>query len=109
MTQRCTAREWDAIVKRVITSACLPRDYHVEVVRTDLSDALGYAEAIDLETGRFKIEIETDLTEEHTVDVLIHEIAHVLDWRPFTALSCDHGPTFWIHVGEVYRRYHQVT
>lgn len=108
MARRCTARQWDGIVRDVLTAAALPHDFHVDVKRIRGLDALGYAEALDLDTGRFRVEVNEDLSRDHAPEILIHELAHVLDWRPATPFTCNHGPTFWIYFGEIWRRYHQV-
>lgn len=108
MPRRVTDSQWRTIVRDVAVAATIPRDFHVDVVRVRGLDALGYAEAIDLDTGRFRIEINEDLSYDHAAEVLIHEYAHVLDWRPATPFTCNHGPTFWIHFGEIWGRYHQV-
>ena len=109
MARRCTVAEWRGIVDRVTLTAGFPRDYHVEIVRVPNLEHHGFAADVDLETGHFKIEIDVDMTAAHTADILMHEVAHVLDWRPLTPFTRDHGPTFWIHFGEVWCRYHQTT
>lgn len=109
VARRCTKTEWDCIVEAVVRAAAFPRDFHVEIVRVRNLGAHGTADGVDLETGRFRIEIDMDMTAAHTADILIHEVAHVLDWRPLTPFTRDHGPTFWIYFGEVWCRYRGVT
>ena len=106
MARRCSVRDWTAIVDRVTHAAGFPRDYHVVIERAPLVDCFGTAEAVDIDTGHFRLVVHIDLTEPHAADILIHEVAHVLDWRPLTPFTRDHGPTFWIYLGEVWCRYH---
>lgn len=109
MAKRCTQKEWKQIKRDVLAATPLPHDFDIDIVRRDLGGQdFGIASAIDVETTRFLIEIENDLTADHTTEILIHELAHILDWRPTTAWSTNHGPTFWIHYGEIWRAYHQV-
>jgi len=108
MARRCTARQWDEVVRGVTAAAALSKDYKVTVRRTALEGAYGLTDALDIYTGRFVIDVEEDLTEPHAAEILIHEFAHVLDWRLSTEWVENHGPTFWIYFGQIWRRYHQV-
>jgi len=37
---------------------------------------------------------------------LIHEWAHMLDWRPYRPMYSDHGPTWGVHYSEVYQAFY---
>ena len=82
-----------------------PRRCSVEVVRVpDLGD-LGYTSKT---RAKFLIEIDDALSPLETELILIHEWAHVLDWRPYHPFVRAHGPTWAVLRGEVYCAYYGV-
>jgi hypothetical protein len=55
---------------------------------------------------RFSIAISRDLSLTETEWVLIHEWAHMLDWRPHHPLIHTHGPTWGVMYATIWQRYH---
>jgi len=105
---RCTGPQWAEAVARLEERVPISREVHVTYQRRPLpSDTAGHAELLD-DTGRFAIAVSSSLSYSETVDVLIHELAHVLDWSPVHGYTQDHGPTWGIHYAYVYRRFHGV-
>lgn len=92
------------MVKHVRAVAPPPHGCSVDVRRLPLA-AHGYTSKA---RRRFLIEIDEDLSPLETEWVLIHEWAHMLDWRPYHPLSGDHGPTWAIWQGAIYRAYYGV-
>ena len=51
----------------------------------------------------FWITIDTSATPEHQVEILIHEVAHVLSWHAGSHAESSHGPMWGVAYAEVYR------
>ena len=107
MSRRCSAAEWRDAVARLQERVQLHPDVHVTYLRKPLTTEAGYCELQDA-TGRFLIVIDSRLSQRETVDTLIHELAHVLDWSHVHGHTQDHGPTWGVRFAYVYRRYHGV-
>ncbi len=54
---------------------------------------------------RFTITVRTESTQQETEETLIHEWAHMMDWRPYHPLSGDHGPTWGVWYAAVFSSY----
>ena len=109
MPRRCTASEWKQILQDVGAVTPIPRDYEVIVTRDYIDPpVVGYCEDVCTNSAKFKIVVSKDLDALHTSEVLIHEYAHLLDWRPYTPWTHNHGKTFWCHYQDIWRAYHQV-
>ncbi len=50
----------------------------------------------------FYIKINKDLSEEHCVDVALHEVAHAMAWDK---KGDDHGPNWGIAYSKIYRKF----
>lgn len=110
MAGRCTKAEWTEIKRDLLAVTAMPANYSITIYRRRLAPGLyGTAQLVNEGRARFRVEVSDELSAAHSAEVLIHELAHVLDWRPTTPWTTDHGPTFWIHVGEIWRRYHRVS
>lgn len=57
----------------------------------------------------FTIRIARGLDDRQTLDALIHEYAHVMDWRPYHPLIHDHGPTWGVEYARIYCAVHGCT
>ena len=57
------------------------------------------------EGRRFTINIRHESTQQETEETLIHEWAHMMDWRPYHPLSGDHGPTWGVWYASVFSSY----
>ena len=57
----------------------------------------------------FTIRIHRDVNEQQAIELLVHEFAHILDWKPSTPWSCslyeDHGISWGRKYSIVYRSY----
>ena len=108
--RRCTERQWKEIVEEMRAVLPLSNDYEVSIERKRLTDTVveGWCECLDHESAKFRVVVSKDVTPSHATEILIHELAHLLDWKPYTPWTTNHGATFWIHYGEIYRAYHQV-
>ena len=107
MSRRCSKNEWDDAVARLTERVTLHPDVQVTYERKPLTEEDGYCEIKD-PTGRFAIVVDSRLSQRETVDTLIHELAHVLDWSHVHGHTQDHGPTWGVRYAYVYRRYHGV-
>ena len=54
------------------------------------------------EDGRYTITIIDSLSPEHTVDILLHEVSHVIQWETCDPDVEDHGPEFGVIFAEIY-------
>ncbi len=110
MAKRCTAKEWEEIVAGVQAILPLSNEYEVSIERKKISDGPmeGYCQCLDADSAKFRVVVSSDVSSSHATEILIHELAHLMDWKPYTPWTMNHGPTFWIHYGELYRAYHQV-
>ena len=104
----CTDAEFKALVKSLRAVTPLPQSIRVQFSRKPQNEMEGTAGYCTKNNLTFKVDISERLSHEHTAEVLIHEVAHVLDWRPYHPWLCDHGATFWIHYGMLWTAYHQV-
>lgn len=105
----CSEDEWEDILENVSERIRLPRGHKVEFRRANPDENRGL-DGWTSKPGRrlFEVAIQSDLTYGQTIDTVLHEIAHVLNWQEHTPWRNDHSPTFWVHLGEVYCAYHQV-
>jgi len=58
----------------------------------------------DGRTGTITIRVARGMSLTETRDILIHEIAHAFDRWDHHGWAGDHGDTFWIWHGRIYRR-----
>lgn len=104
----CSDAEFRAIVNGTRQITPFPRGIRVVYQRRpheEMEGAFGYTEK---NRRTFTITISKSLTYEGTVETVLHETAHVLDWRPYHPWTTHHGPTFWVMFGELYCAFHQV-
>ena len=109
--RRCTDKEWRELVDAIEPHLPFPRDYEIKYLRKspgELGDKLGCVSCLDYESAKFEVWCSRNMTAEHTMDVLMHELAHIADWMPYTPYTEDHGGTFWLRLGQIYTRYYQV-
>ncbi len=109
--KRYTEREWDSLVEGMLAVLPLSQDYEIRFERKSFppgSEIEGWCECLDVESAKFVIGVSKDVSLSHATEILIHELAHLLDWKPYTPWTANHGATFWIYYGEIYRAYHQV-
>jgi hypothetical protein len=102
----CSDAHFRAIVEHLRTVAPPPRGCSVSVVRVDGLECPGYTSK---HRQKFTIEIQRELCHMLTEWVLIHEWAHMLDWRPYHPLTGDHGATWGVIQARVYRAFYGVT
>ena len=100
-----TKAEWDSAIERIALVIPLARDVTISYKRHRIPDSVGYT-ILDDTTGRFTVGVDIRTDVYAMQETLIHEAAHVLDWRPYTAWSMDHGPTWGVLYAQIYRQYH---
>ena len=106
MTLRpCTAKEFRKITDDLRRVCPPPTECELKVWRTRASEVGD----TDKKGRRFEIRVNTGLTKMETEDTLIHEWAHMHDWRPLHPLVKNHGPTWGCHLAMIYRLYYEVT
>jgi len=72
----------------------------ISIRRTNLKNGLdGICEKVN---DRFIIKISKKLSENYSIDVLIHEFAHALAWEKDTDI---HGPNWGKAYSKVYRKF----
>jgi len=68
-------------------------------------DALG--DCLRQKNRVIRVRVAFGMSPTETLDTLIHEMAHGYDmWTHHSWNGDEHGDTFWIWSGRVYRRYH---
>ena len=108
---RCTRSEWCAIKNRIHACCPPPEGYSWSLIRSDgvPSDRRGDCERHESRRpghrGKIVVRVATGMSESETVDVALHEVAHAYDAWCHHGWQDDHGDTFWIWLGRVYRRY----
>src|SRR5690606_8252103 len=55
--------------------------------------------------GAFQIRVHYDVSEDHAIDLLIHEFAHAVDWYHL-GVRDPHGPSFGLAWAEVHRKFY---
>jgi hypothetical protein len=56
----------------------------------------------------FTIEVRAGLSEYETTHVLLHEWAHMLNWRPYHPLSGDHDASWGVWYARIWQKYFSV-
>jgi hypothetical protein len=103
---KCSDDFFRVIVGHLRTVCPVPRGCSLAVHRVDLTPGENGSCS---KSGRvFTIEIYAGLSEYETEQVMIHEWAHMLAWRPHHPLSGDHGPDWGVWYSAVYRKYYGV-
>jgi hypothetical protein len=98
-----SARTFRAWVDELRSVAPVPKGTRVDVRRRTLDGCLGQTQKVG---NRIVVTIHKDMTEDETVDTLIHEWAHVLSWRPSTVWNTDHDEHWGLEYAKVYRAFH---
>lgn len=104
----CTDDEWTELVQWVRDYVRLPQRHRVTFRRADAAETPGLEGWAHKPSPRhFEVVVVREITRDHTVLVLLHEVAHVLDWNDHYPWRDDHPPTFWVHLGALYNAFHQ--
>jgi len=59
----------------------------------------------EFKKDKFRIRIEKTLPENYAIDVLLHELAHALDWDSGEHSDDEHGPTWGEAYSAIYRHF----
>jgi hypothetical protein len=104
----CSESDFRRMVDHLKTVCPPPKSCKVTVERSltgEMQHEHGY---VCKERQNFMIYIDKSLTYYECEDKLIHEWAHMLNWKPHHPLEGDHGPTWGVTFALVYRKYHGV-
>lgn len=71
----------------------------LKIRRIKLSSMDGYCQK---QQNCFYIAINRELNEEHSIDVLLHEVAHAMSWDKD---KDEHGPSWGLSYSKVYRKF----
>lgn len=83
----------------------LPRKVKVSFRQLPLSkmgDAYTCGDCEYHEDGRYTITVIDSLSPEHTAEVLLHEVSHVIQWESCGPDVDDHGPEFGVIFAGIY-------
>jgi len=114
---QCTRGEWNNMTERMRSCCPAPEGYSWRFMWS--TKVLDHGNRGDCERrepkkdekgkiikrGQIIIRVAKGMSENETIDVLIHEVAHAYDMWTHHAWSGDHSDTFWIWNGRIYRRY----
>lgn len=104
-----TTKDLKAVAKRL--RKAFPTDTPVKV-RMDIPAGhadFGSCNLIEEGERHFLIRIQKSLPYWTMVETMIHEWAHIVDWRPDFPFRCDHGPSWGVCYAEVYCEYYGVS
>ena len=110
MARRCSKQQFEEIVKSALSVVPLSNEYEVKFERRTLDpeEKPGWVECVDQDSAKFKVVVGNRATVGEATEIIIHEMAHILDWKPYTPWTQNHGPTWGVHYAEIYRAYFQV-
>ena len=74
-------------------------EFEISINKINLKKCQGYCA---LKNNKFFIKISKHLSEEHSIDVLLHELAHVITWNKEIK---KHGKIWSIAYGKIYQIY----
>ena len=103
----CTDGEWREMVRRMRSCCPPPEGWAWKMYR---SSAIGDDDLGDC--GRQKnrvicVRVAFGMSPTETLDTLMHEMAHGYDmWTNHAWNDDEHGTTFWVWYGRIYRSYH---
>lgn len=106
--QPCSESDFRRMWEHLKIVAPPPAGTKVKVQRlpsSEMSHDHGYCEKL---RNVFTLTLDKGLTYYETEDKLIHEWAHMLNWKPHHPLEGDHGPTWGVEYAKVYSAYHGV-
>jgi hypothetical protein len=103
--ERCTDAEFRHMVDHLRAVCPPPKGCSVEAHRVPQAKLGDCAGTCAKEGRRFTINIRHESTQQETEETLIHEWAHMMDWRPYHPLSGDHGPTWGVWYASVFSSY----
>lgn len=106
MAKTVSNKEFNDWVDHLRATAPPPPKTTVTVRRVDPDMLKGHAGETLKRRSRFEIQIDKTLSRMETEWTLIHEWAHMLDWRPYRPMYSDHGPTWGVHYSEVYQAFY---
>ena len=101
----CTSNEFATIRDHMIAVCPPPERHTIEIVRMAPEDMAGNAGTCEKKGRKFRIEICRSLSYRETIDVMTHEVAHMMDWRPYSAHGEDHGATWGVWYARTYQAY----
>jgi len=108
---QCTAKEWKEMTRKM-QACCPPPEGYVwhfvwstKVLDENKRGDCERRDPTDGRRGKCVVRVAKGLSETETSDILIHEVAHAFDMWTHHSWSGDHGSTFWIWVGRIFRRY----
>lgn len=106
MSKRVSNEEFNQWVDHLRAVSPPPPRATVEVRRVDPELLDGSPGDTDKHRSKFTILIDKTLSRMETEWTLIHEWAHMKDWRPYHPLYSNHGPTWGVHYSEVYQAFY---
>lgn len=104
----CTEAEFKRMVQHLRTVAPPPSRCSLSVVREDDSEMDFHNGYVIKEHNKFYIYVARSLTQLEAEQVLIHEWAHMLAWRPYHPLIGDHGADWGVWYAKTYSKYYGV-
>lgn len=101
----CSKTKFKQYSRQIRNMSGLPRKVKVLFRQVQLSK-MTYELTVGLcdmdEDGRYVITVLDSLSPEHTADVLLHEVSHVIQWETCEPDVEDHGPEFGVIFAEIY-------
>lgn len=108
MPRKHTVEDFKEAVDQIRTVCPPPKGTKVSFKRVsqeDLGESLGDCEKY---RSTFTVRVSRDISRDLMEWVLIHEMAHVYDWRPATPNDEPHGPTMGVYWAMVYQKFYGV-
>ena len=94
------------MLRRMRACCPAPEGWHWALQRSRALDG-DMGDCLRQKNGTIRCRVAYGLSQTETLDTLMHEMAHGYDmWTQHAWNDNDHGATFWIWVGRLYRAYH---
>lgn len=100
----CTDGEWRRAIEHMRAVVTAPEGYHFVFRRSAKLNVWGDC-CVNEQTKTITIRVARNVPLAFAEWILMHEVAHALDWSPMHAHYSDHGPTFGVRWAVVYCAY----
>jgi len=108
----CSKKKFKQYAKQIRNMSGLPRAVKVSFRQLPIQrmgDEYTCGECVLGEDGRYTVNVIDTLSPEHTAEVLLHEVYHVIQWETCDSDVADHGPEFGVIFAGVYCKWLQIT
>lgn len=108
----CSKSKFKKYARQIRNMSGLPRKVKVtfrQLPIDRMGDTLTCGECVLDDDGLYTITVVDTLSPEHTAEVLLHEVSHVIQWETCDSDVDDHGPEFGVIFAGIYCKWLVIT